>query len=73
MQWNKAFQLVETLFIQGRNLVPTRPAIGWRGLFTFHRPIAVLLGTRFLPWTNKVSACRKALYATNQMGSVHKD
>jgi len=58
---NKAFRHVETLFVQGRNLVPSRPFIGSRGLFTFRQPIAGLLGTRFLPWTNKVSTCRKAL------------
>ena len=40
------------------NLVPSRPAIGQRGLFTFRQPIASLLGTRFLPWTNTT---RKAL------------
>ena len=57
-------QYIETLFVQGRNLVPSRTAIGWRGLFTFRQPLTVLLGTRFLPWTNKVSTCRKALYAT---------
>ena len=27
---NMAFRSVETLFIQGRNLVPNTPAIGWR-------------------------------------------
>ena len=26
----KAFRHVETLFIQGGNLVPSRPVIGWR-------------------------------------------
>ena len=57
----KAFRHVETLSVQGRNLVPTRLAIGWRGLFTFCQPIASLLGTRFLPWMSKVSTCRKAL------------
>ena len=41
---HKAFWRVETLFIQGRNLVPSRPAIGWWGLFTFRQPIAGLLG-----------------------------
>ena len=35
----KAFRRVETLFVQGRNLVPSRPAIGWRRLFTFHQPL----------------------------------
>ena len=43
-------------FVQGRNLVPSRPDIGWRGLFTFCQSIAGLLGTRFLPMTKKVSA-----------------
>ena len=57
----KAFKHVEILFVQGRNLVPIRPAIGWWGLFTFHQPIPGLLGTRFLPLTNKVSTCRKAI------------
>ena len=27
---NKAFRHVETLFVQGGNLVPSRPAIEWR-------------------------------------------
>ena len=27
----KAFRHVETLFVQGRNLVPYRPAIGYTG------------------------------------------
>jgi len=49
----KAFQQVETLFIQGKNLVPSRLVIGKHDLFTFRQPIAGLLGTRFLPWTNK--------------------
>ena len=56
-----AFRHVETLFGQGRNLVPNRPAIGWQKINNFHQPIAGMLGTRFLPWTNKVSTCRKAL------------
>jgi len=30
MLGNEAFRHVETLFVQGRNLVPNRPAIGWR-------------------------------------------
>ena len=60
---NKALLHVETLFVQGRNLLPSMPAIGWRGLFTSRQPIAGLLGTRFLPWTNKVFTCRKALYS----------
>ena len=48
----KAFPYVETLFVQGRNLVPSRPAIGWRKVNKSHPPTAGLLGTRFLPWTN---------------------
>ena len=44
----KAFQHVETLFVQSRNLVPSRNAIGWQSLFTFRQPIAGLLGTRRL-------------------------
>ena len=51
--------IVETLFVQGRNIVPSKLVIGEQGLFNFRQPI--LLGTRFLPWTNKVSMCRKAL------------
>ena len=27
---DKAFRHVETLFVQDRNLVPSRPGIGWR-------------------------------------------
>ena len=54
-----AFQQVETLFVHGRNLVPNRLVIGQQGLFTFHQPIPGLLGTKFLPWTNKVSTCRE--------------
>ena len=61
---NKAFQHVETLFVQGRNLVPSRPAISGQDLFTFRPPIADLLGARFLLWTNKVSTCWKALLCT---------
>ena len=56
-----AFRHFQTLLIQSRNLVPSRHAISWRGLFTFHQPIAGLLGTKFLPWMNKVSTCRKDL------------
>ena len=58
---NMAFRHVETLFVQGRNLVPSRPAIGWRDLFTLRQPIAGVLGTSFQPWINKVSTRRKAL------------
>ena len=58
---NKASRHVETLFIQGRNFVPSRPAIGWWKVNKPHQPIADLLGTRFLPRTNKVSTCRKGL------------
>ena len=36
---NKAFWHVETLFVQGKNLVPSRPASGSRGLFSFRRAI----------------------------------
>ena len=39
----KAFRQVETLFVQGRNLVPSKPAIGWRALFTFRQPIVEIL------------------------------
>ena len=42
----KAFRHVETLFSQGRNFVPSRPAIGWRKVNKPCQPI-----TRFLPWT----------------------
>ena len=41
----KAFRHVETLFAQYRNLVPSRPGIGWRGLFTFRQLIGGLQGT----------------------------
>ena len=57
----KAFRHVETLFVQGRKLVLSRPAIGWPKVNKPRQPIAGLLGTSFLPWTNKVSTCRKAL------------
>ena len=53
----KAFRHIETLFVQGRNLVPSMSAISCRGLFTFRQPLASMLCTRFLPWTNKVSTC----------------
>ena len=65
---NKAFRHAETLFIQGRPLVPNRPAIGGQGLFTLHQPIAGLLGIRFLPWTNKVSTRRKVRSHFQQRG-----
>ena len=58
----KAFRHVETLFVQGIKLVPRRLAIDWRKVNNFCQPIAGLLGTRFIPWTNKVCTCRKALY-----------
>ena len=58
---NNVFQHVETLFLKGRNLVPSRPAIGWRKVNKPCQPIASLFGTRFLPWTNEVSTCRKVL------------
>ena len=46
--------------VQGRNLVPrSRPAIGWRKVNTFRKPMAA---TRFQLWTNKVSTCRKTLF-----------
>ena len=57
---NKAFRH-QTLFVHGRYLVPSRPAIGWRGLFTFRQPIAGLRGTKFLPWKSKFSSFRKVL------------
>ena len=63
----KAFRHVETLLVRGRNLVASRPTIGWRGLFTFHQLIACLLGTKFLPGTNKVSTCRNALFITDSI------
>ena len=44
-----------------RNLVPSRHDIGWRKVFKPCQPITSLFGTRFQPWTNKVSTCRKAL------------
>ena len=28
--FSETFRHVETLFVQGRNLVPSRPGIGWR-------------------------------------------
>jgi len=58
----EAFRHVETVFVQGKNLVPSRPAIGWQVLFTYRQPIEGLLGTRFPPWTKKVSTYRKAIY-----------
>ena len=58
---HKAFVHVETLFVQGRKIVPSRPTIGWRKVNKPCQPISGLLGTRFLPWTNKVSTCRNAL------------
>ena len=42
---NKTFRHVETLFVQSRNLVTSRPVIGSQSLFTFHQSIAGLLGT----------------------------
>ena len=48
-------------FVQGRNLVPSRPDIGCRKVNKPCQLIAGLLGTRFLPRTDKVSTCRKAL------------
>ena len=38
------------------------PAIGWWKVNKPRQPIAGLLRTRFLPWTNKASTCRKALF-----------
>ena len=58
---NEVFRHVGTLIVQGRNLVPSRLVIVWQGLFTFRQLITGLLGTRFLPWTNKVSTRQKAL------------
>ena len=60
---HKAFRLVETLFVQGKNLVPSRPGFGWRKINKPCQLITSLLGTRFLSWTNKVYTCRKALLA----------
>ena len=57
----KAFRQVETLFVQGRNLVPSRLGISWLKVNKPCQPKTSLLGTRFLPWTNKVSTCRMAL------------
>ena len=65
----KAFRRVETLFVKGRNLLPSRPLIGWRKVNNFRQPIAGLLGTRFLPWLNKVSTCRKALLLSSDLDS----
>ena len=61
---NKAFRRVETLFVQGRSLASSRPAIGWRKVNKPRQAIAVMLGTSFLPWTNTVTTCRKALLCT---------
>ena len=54
---HKAFRhvCIETLFVLGRNLVPSRPAIGWRN--SANQPI-VLQGTRFC------LLCRNTLYYT---------
>ena len=45
----------------GRNLYLAGLLLVIQGLFTFSKPIAGVLGTRFLPWTNKVSTSRKGL------------
>ena len=59
---NKVFRHVETSFVQGRNLYLVGLLLVIQGLFTFRQPIAGLQSTdRILPWTNKVSTCRKAL------------
>ena len=57
----KVFRHVETSFVQGRNLYLAGLLLVIQGLFTFRKPIPGLLGTRFLPWTNEVCTCRKAL------------
>ena len=36
----------------------------------FRQPIAGLLGTSFLPWTNKVSTCRKALLISSAVSYI---
>ena len=59
----KAFRHVETLFVQGRNLVPSRPTFGWWKLSKPRQPIVILLGTRFLHCTNNIFTCQKALFS----------
>ena len=59
----KTFRHVETLFIEGRNLqVPNRPAIGYTRFIYFPLTISRPGRYRFLPRTNKVCTCRKALF-----------
>ena len=60
----KAFRHVQTLFVQGRNLVPSRPAIGW---WKVNKPCQPITRFVYITATNsrlawyKVSTCRKAL------------
>ena len=63
----KAFRHVEILFVQGRNLVPRKPGIGWWNVNKPCKTLAGLLGTR----TNKVSTCLKALLACGLWVAVH--
>ena len=60
-EFSKILLFTDNFYINKKGRLIKR-AFGWWGIFTFRQPIAGLLGTRFLPWTNIVSTYRKALY-----------